>query len=229
MIISHDREFIFLKTHKTAGTSLEFTLSGACGPRDVITPTLPIEDERMRLGRRPQNYVREGPGDRPLRADGLPTPDESVDFYNHMPAATVRDYVGDGVWGRYLKAGFVRNPWDREVSRFIFRERRAGIEPRFDRFGRWLRKAEAGGREWDIISLDDRLILDFVGRYETIEEDLARLLKTVGHDRPLTLARAKTQFRRAGERDYRRYFDAESRDFVARTQARIIETFGYEF
>ena len=41
MIISHARSFIFIKTRKTAGTSVEVYLSQHCGPEDVITPIQP--------------------------------------------------------------------------------------------------------------------------------------------------------------------------------------------
>jgi hypothetical protein len=38
MIISHEHKFIFVKTRKTAGTSIEIALSKFCGPDDVICP-----------------------------------------------------------------------------------------------------------------------------------------------------------------------------------------------
>ena len=38
MIVSHDRRFIFVKTSKTAGTSVEMQLSVFCGPDDIVTP-----------------------------------------------------------------------------------------------------------------------------------------------------------------------------------------------
>ena len=37
-IISHRHRFIFVRTHKTASTSVEIALSRICGPEDVITP-----------------------------------------------------------------------------------------------------------------------------------------------------------------------------------------------
>ena len=51
MILSHERKFIFLRTKKTAGTSIELALSDLCGPDDIITP-LTGEDEARRAGRR---------------------------------------------------------------------------------------------------------------------------------------------------------------------------------
>lgn len=51
MILSHEHKFIFLRTKKTAGTSIELALSELCGPDDIITP-LTREDEARRAARR---------------------------------------------------------------------------------------------------------------------------------------------------------------------------------
>jgi len=59
MIISHKYQFIFLKTAKTAGTSIEIALSRFCGQDDIITP-VSVEDELKRQaagGVAPQNYL----------------------------------------------------------------------------------------------------------------------------------------------------------------------------
>ena len=37
MIISHRHRFIFVRTEKTAGSSVEQALAELCGPEDVIT------------------------------------------------------------------------------------------------------------------------------------------------------------------------------------------------
>ena len=47
MIVSFPRQFIFIKTSKTAGTSLEIALSKYAVPEDILTP-ITAEDEVMR-------------------------------------------------------------------------------------------------------------------------------------------------------------------------------------
>ena len=59
MIVSHKHKFIFIKTVKTAGTSLEVALSEFCGSKDIITKIAPDDEEyRKSLGYLgPQNYL----------------------------------------------------------------------------------------------------------------------------------------------------------------------------
>ncbi len=89
VIASHSHRFIFLKTRKTAGTSVEIALSKVCGPDDVITEISP-EDEALRRaagGRGPQNF------------ESPPLPRKA---YNHMGAKATRELVGHGGLGRLL-------------------------------------------------------------------------------------------------------------------------------
>ena len=69
MIISHKHKFIFIKTRKVGGTSVEIAMSKYLGSGDIVTPITP-EDEEMRRSKgfvSCQNYkmpVREfGPSD----------------------------------------------------------------------------------------------------------------------------------------------------------------------
>src|SRR6266852_6489903 len=49
MIISHKYKLIFIKTVKTAGTSIEVFLSKQCGPMDIVTPIAPpVEGHQSR-------------------------------------------------------------------------------------------------------------------------------------------------------------------------------------
>lgn len=59
MIVSFEHKFIFIKTAKTAGTSIEIALSKFCGDSDILTPLVPKDEEkRLRHAQRGcQNYV----------------------------------------------------------------------------------------------------------------------------------------------------------------------------
>ena len=48
MIISHSRKFIFIKTFKTGGSSLEIALSKYCGKGDILTELDPPEEALRR-------------------------------------------------------------------------------------------------------------------------------------------------------------------------------------
>ena len=100
MIVSHAKKFIFVKTRKTSGTSMEVSLSQVCGPDDIITP-ISFEDELVRLdmgGTLPQNYA--GLGEQRYR-DMIKARKMKFlrarrrgKFFNHMPAVAIREYVG---------------------------------------------------------------------------------------------------------------------------------------
>jgi len=66
LIISHKFKFVFVKTRKTAGTSIEMALRPHLGPDDVATPIR----EDTASGRSPLRHGRE--------AAGLPQPPASL-------------------------------------------------------------------------------------------------------------------------------------------------------
>lgn len=122
MIVSHKHKFIFIKTRKTAGTSLEIALSKICGPKDIITPISPNDEmERSRLNYPgPQNCnVRL---DRYLKTDfgKLIKSGTARKFINHMEAKRIKRYVGTNVWDGYYKFCFDRHPFDKVISMYYW-------------------------------------------------------------------------------------------------------------
>lgn len=223
MILSHQHRFIFIKTQKTAGGSLEIALSAICGPDDIITP-LTISEEATRSGRGAQNYMV-GEAVRKLRNDGIYHAKRGQDYFNHMGAEAVAAKQPEA-WATYFKAGFVRNPWDAQVSKFFWRQRGLGdTSPEAFR-KELLSKGVVAYRK---LFIGDQLAVDFVGKYETLDADYRTLVARLGVEDPAPLPHTKNGVRPHESRDYRRYYDEESRDFVARECAAVIELGGYEF
>ncbi|MBV8977105.1 MAG: sulfotransferase family 2 domain-containing protein [Alphaproteobacteria bacterium] len=131
----------------------------------------------------------------------------------------------------YFAFGFVRNPWERLVSFYCHaRERLRPTFPQFQTlsFAQWLRQidADAGRLERLFVLRPQRDCLDgadFIGRFETLAEDLARVAGKLG----LSVALARKNASTHGP--YPSYFDGWGRDFVAARYAGDIRDFGYHF
>ena len=123
MIISHKHKFIFVKTRKTAGTSLEIGLSEHCGAQDVITPISP-KDELLRasLGfRGVQNHQLPIGFFRRLERSFA---GRHTHYFNHMSAAKIIRYVGEELWNDYFTFTIEREPFGKAISSYYFRERK---------------------------------------------------------------------------------------------------------
>jgi len=68
MIVSHKYKYIFLKTNKTAGTSVEIALSSYCGDEDIIAG-IAKEDERLVLPRAKSSFRKDQRSYRELLSD----------------------------------------------------------------------------------------------------------------------------------------------------------------
>jgi hypothetical protein len=229
MIVSHEHKFIFLKTKKTAGTSIELALSELCGTDDVIAPLTEIDEARRAGGRCAQNWRLHGwwSSSRPLlKRRWLKFAAADYGFYNHMPAAEARAALNESVWRSYFKFAFDRNPWDRQVSFYYHRYRNKKAAPSFADFMH--KDARARIDNYDIYSIDGQVAVDFVGRYETLAEDLKRALDHVGLGLTTELPRAKTDFR-PEKLPYRDFYDEDTRAIVARWYAREIDLLDYKF
>jgi hypothetical protein len=224
MILSHKYRCIFLKTRKTAGTSVEISLSRYCSEHDVITPICD-EDEVLRRERGcgPQNYqyrLR----DYSLRdlarllLKGRPKP--GLRFYNHMSACEVRRLVGRRCWDSYFKFCFERNPWDKVLSQFHF-DNQGWTE--FDDF---LRHGTLWS-DFDCYTIDGELAVDHVGRYERLGEELNAICARLGIPFDGWLPRAKGQYRR-DRRPCAEVYRPDQAALVAERFAREIERFSYQ-
>jgi Sulfotransferase family len=228
MIICHRHRFIFLKTTKTASTSIEIALSRFCGADDVITRIF-REDEGLRreLGypgaQNTHVPARLQRRDERLRAWWRGKPQR---FPNHATAAWIRRHVDAEVWRGYFKFCFERNPYDKAVSRYYWSTRDEAEPPALADF-----LASADPRlisNWHIYATSERIAVDFVGRYERLDEDLGQALRRIGLPVGPPLPRAKSRFRRDA-RPYREILDARARARIERICARELAAFDYRW
>ena len=222
MIVNHKYRFIFLKTRKTAGTSIEIALSQFCDSKDIITPIWkPDESVRRELGfRGPQNY------DLPLRFRGLTwfNTERHKQFFNHATAQFIRDNVGINVWDSYFKFCFERNPFDKAISRYYWKI----CEPRPD-IADYLESAPTRLlSDWDIYTINDHIAVDFIGRYESLHEDLAIIRDKLGLDKQIILPRAKSGYRNNHEH-YSRILNAKARARIEIVCAKEIAALDYRW
>jgi hypothetical protein len=230
VIVSHEHKFIFLKTRKTAGTSIELALRQLCGPDDIITPVLEDSDCLASIGRGPQNWRMHSwwQSSRPLfRRSWSRAKPQDYGFYNHMPAEHVRALLNDEkVWLNYFKFSFDRNPWDRQVSSYHFRYRHSKRPPTFSSYMRGRRRPFV--KNYQIYSIGGEPCVDFLGHFESLEADLRVVLKRIGVEMKHELPRAKSGIR-TSHRHYREYYNDELRDMIAQWYAPEINLLGYEF
>jgi hypothetical protein len=228
VIVSYSRRFIFIKTRKVGGTSVELFLSRFCDDEDIVTP-VSAEDERFRQGAGPRNFRLDGCGRGQFlrllgRLSGRPAIGHGG-FYNHMPATEVRRLIGEKAWGECFKFSIERNPWDRQVSLYHWHYRNREPKPSFDTFIRspFRRKIS---RNFGLYTVDGAIAVDHVCRYENLHEDLGHVLKRIGIGAEIDLPRVKSAKGRAHWRDY---YTPETRDIVGQWYAREIAAFGYDF
>ena len=182
MLVSHPKRFIFLKTKKTAGTSVEIFLEQFCetgyaGPSHHRPESV---TEAGIIGSRGAGHA-------------------SKTFFNHAPARLVRDAVGPDVWGRYRKITCIRDPFDKTVSAFWMWQPDTMREAPLATVREAFRAYVLGGKppvDRDVYTIDDAPCCDTYLRFERLVPDLAALSAALELPfEPERLGRYKANFR----------------------------------
>lgn len=205
MILSHSHRFVFIKTRKTAGSSLQKYLQNFLDPKtDIITGFSPGEGKNRNYLGTPFEHPRK-------RSKG----------WGHMGLADVLKGCPEAK--DYFKFTIERNSWDKVVSYYHFTPEGKKSDTPFTEFV----KSPALPVDWAMYARAVDMVLQFA--------DFERGIPELGEALGLPLVyesfreyRLKSKLRPPGT-DYRSFYDDDSREIIADRYRREIRAFGYEF
>jgi chondroitin 4-sulfotransferase 11 len=139
----------------------------------------------------------------------------------------------------YFKFSFVRNPWDRAVSDWIYLQEQADIKPieplknyllqeGFFATINHLNNRDGRGDHFatqsSFIVENEKIAVDFVGKFENFQEDFNIVCEKINIPR-----QELPHHNKSNHKHYTEYYDDETKQIVAEKYAKDIEYFGYEF
>tara|TARA_R110001592_G_scaffold130031_5_gene343041 strand:- start:1652 stop:2278 length:627 start_codon:yes stop_codon:yes gene_type:complete len=141
---------------------------------------------------------------------------------------------------KYWKFAFVRNPYSRMVSWFSYltqglngltaqkiHAKTYGTDYLLGDFKNFCNFAPFwvfNNQFFHLCDKDENIKIDFVGRYENLQEDLGIVCDKIGIPQQKLPRTNKSK-----HKHYTEYYDDETRQIVAEKYAKDIEYFGYEF
>ena len=218
MLISYSKNFLFVHIAKTGGTSVRAALRGH---RWGGWYTLPLAMASMASQMT-----------RPRHKLGLKFP-------RHAKAVAALEMLPTEVYQGFFKFTIVRNPWDLQVSSYhhIQREKPEVLRG-VKSFEDFLRLKFDPEREYDfmldisaelqheyLVDLQGNVIVDFIGRYENLQNDFGAICQRIGIAAP-----ALPHLRQAGDRrDYRTYYSDELVELVGNHYRKDLALLNYTF
>lgn len=222
MLISHKHRFIFFACGKTGTTSIEAALK-------QYDEGGPVKQEIERQLRSSGRLIK--PGVKLSRT------------IKHIAPQLFRELVPDDMWNGYYKFVFVRNPWDWMVSQYFFNFKAGYLKRRglvkltaadVDRVREKLRtlktvrtetRAAEGGFQYRFtVDADGAPLVDYVGRFENLRDDYRTICRNIGIE-TVDLPALNT----SGHRQYRKHYNAASREAVYKAYWKDVEVLGYRF
>ena len=250
VLVCHRHRFIFIKTRKTAGTSVEAALqvlmgdnvntieettnervarAGIVGRRLQGKSLKPGEDSNNRVRTLQQRYKAS------FQRNGKHYHRPTARWYHHKPAWEVKRDLGDGIFNSYLKITVVRNPWDKVVSLWKWQTLNGATKLPFKTYV--MRMAHSD--DWHLYSINNRRVCDSHIRFEDLEGGLRRVMAklAVPEEEQSRVLAALPHYKDSHERDalaYRDYYDVDNTEdemqlHVAQLYKKEIAHFHYSF
>ena len=208
MVISHSKKFIFIHNYKVAGTNIENALTPysnktfwKSGFRDQL---------KFLFNSYPSIY--------------------SSDFQSHITAAELKNSIPEEMFSSYFKFGFVRDPWDWQVSLYCYilkmkehhQHKMVKKMKCFDEFIEWRANDDLFLQKQFFYSPDGECLMDYIGKFETVNASMRKLFDMFSLD--IAMPHLNKSRDEAG---YLHFYTPYSIDLVAEAYREDLETFGY--
>ena len=179
MIISHKYKFIFIKTRKTAGSTIEYNLSSFLGPNDVITPLDGIPNANDHMGK---NYILENNISKFFKKYNFLYLSKIFrkEFTTHHHAIKIKNIVGDDIWKKYFKFCVEREPLDKCLSYYFMRKN--SLSSSYKRKNMSWSDFIKKGRfpvDYKFYTHQKKLIVDKIIKFEKLNTELPDLLNSL--------------------------------------------------
>jgi len=133
------------------------------------------------------------------------------------------------VFNDYFKFGFVRNPWDWQVSLYTFtlklkshhQHKLIKSMKNFDEYIDW-RVHKDLHLQKDFFYDKDQLLVDYVGKFETLEDEFVKICNILSIDAKLPHLNASRN-----AKSYLDYYSNDSINMVSQAFEEDIKLFGY--
>ena len=203
MFISHYYKFIFIKTRKTAGSSIEKFFYDSLKETDIIFGGMP-----------PENFA-------PVNCDA-----ENPEHIGHKIIKSLYPFE----WDNYYKITIERNPWDKMVSLYHWQK---SVKPyynigNFEDYIKYRRKLWYKN-DWELYTEKDTPCVDRIMQYESLNEDMALLCNHLGINYNNDLISLKLKGNYRTNKNYRNYYSTETKSIVQQSYSNTIDFFNYKF
>jgi hypothetical protein len=204
MIISHEHKFIFVKTRKTAGSTLEKLVYPYLNPKgDICTGSVRDETPPINTG------------------------DYGTNGHAAWKSIVEKDPIP---WETYYKFTIERNPWDKVVSSYFWHKKIKEQQFKDVEFEPYVETCPLLPIDWEMYAHGDKLLVDDVFFYE----DMATMYKTLNDrfgfnitEEQWTTTKLKSGIRKVT--DYKDLHTKETIESVGRMFRKEIGTFEYSY
>jgi hypothetical protein len=141
-------------------------------------------------------------------------------------------YLAHKYWDDYFKFAFVRNPWDHFLSLYYWMKKNGTTKKNFTEF---VNQEYNNNYDclsdwgftclWDRISENDECIIDYVARFEDIDNEWKIITDKIG----IPYSKLNKLNSSSREKNYRDYYTIETKNMVSELYKKDIEKFNYEF